>query len=148
MDDSFSFRTSLPLRRQFDPVVVKAAVSGILVVLGIGLFANWVIRSERESFARADRRVTASRAETTETVGASQAATIDAEVDEATRSALDGPSTTARIVSVAATTDAWAATVLGSGGVCHWIRASVGAVTRGAGLECTGTAALGPSAPR
>jgi type II secretory pathway pseudopilin PulG len=180
MDDSFSFRASLPLRRQFDPLVVKATVFGMLVVLGIGLFASWVIRSERESFSRADRRVTASRAEAAETVGAPEAATIDREADEATRIALDaaraaflehrsfldagpaqlsalqpgytfvdGPSTASRIVSVAATTDTWAATVRGSGGTCHWIRAtSAGGVTRGTGLECTGTAALGPSAPR
>ena len=57
MDDSFSFRTTVRLRRQFDPLVVKAAVFGTLVVLGIGLFANWVISSERESFSRAARHV-------------------------------------------------------------------------------------------
>ena len=57
MDDSFSFRTTVPLRRQFDPLKVKAAVFGTMVALGVGLFANWVISSERESFSRADRRV-------------------------------------------------------------------------------------------
>ena len=57
MDDAFSFRTSVPLRREYDPVTVKAAVFGALVVLGVGLFSNWVIRSERESFSRAGGHV-------------------------------------------------------------------------------------------
>ncbi len=56
MDDSFSFRTTAPIRRQLDPRALKAAVFVGLVALGIGSFANWVISSERESFARADRR--------------------------------------------------------------------------------------------
>jgi hypothetical protein len=180
MDDSFSFRASLPLRRQFDPVVLKAAVFGMLVVLGIGLFASWVIRSERESFSRADRRVSAARAEAAETVEAPEAATIDREADEATRIALDaaraaflehrsfldagpaqlstlqpgytfvdGPSTAPTIVSVASTAATWAAAVLGSGGMCHWIRAtSAGNVSHGIGTGCTGAAALVPSAAR
>lgn len=57
MDDFFSFRSAVPLRREFDPLVVKAAVFGSLVVLGIGFFSNWVIQSERESFSRAAGRV-------------------------------------------------------------------------------------------
>jgi hypothetical protein len=57
MDDSFAFRTTVPLRRRFDPTLVKAAVFGALIVLGIGLFASWVVASERASFARTDHRV-------------------------------------------------------------------------------------------
>jgi hypothetical protein len=62
---------------------------------------------------------------------------------------VDGPSTAPSIVSVASTTDTWAAAVGGSGGRCHWIRAtSVGNVSHGTGLECTGAAALSPSVLR
>jgi hypothetical protein len=181
MDDSFSFRATVPLRRQFDPRVVKAAVFGSLVVLGIGLFASWVISSERESFSRAGRSAMPSEVEAGHTDGLPPSPeTTDAEADEAIGIALraaraaflehrsfldagpaqlsalqpgytfvDGPSTTSRIVSVASTADTWAAAVQGQGGMCHWIRVtSAGDVTHGTGLECTGTAALSPSAPR
>ncbi len=57
MDDAFSFRTTVPLRREYDPLMVKAAIFCALVVLGVGLFSNWVIRSERESFSRAGGHV-------------------------------------------------------------------------------------------
>jgi hypothetical protein len=180
MDDSFSFRATVPLRRQFDPTVVRAALFGTLVVLGIGLFAHWVISSERESFSRADRSLMLHEVEARQTDGLPSPATNDAAADEATGIALkaaraaflehrsfldagpaqlsallpgytfvDGPSTTSRIVSVASTADTWAAAVQGQGGMCHWIRVtSAGDVTHGTGLECTGTAALSPSAPR
>lgn len=180
MDDSFSFRTSVPLRRQFDPVVVKAAVFGTLVVLGTGLFAIWVIGSERASFSRADRRVVPPAVEAGQMDGTQQFAIADAAAEKATRIALDaarvafiehrsfldagpaqlsarqpgytfvdGPSTAPRIVSVASTADTWAAAVQGSGGMCHWIRASsAGNVSHGTGLECAGAAALRPSVPR
>jgi hypothetical protein len=56
MDDSFAFRTSVPIRRRPDPIVVKAAIAlGIVAVL-VGIFASWVASSERRSFAHADRR--------------------------------------------------------------------------------------------
>jgi hypothetical protein len=180
MDDSFSFRTTVPLRRQIDPLVVKAAVFGTLVVLGIGLFANWVISSERESFSRADRHVTPSEADAAPIDAPPQLATGDADAEQATGLALDaarvaflehrsfldagpaqlsvlqqgytfvdGPSTAPRIVSVASTTDTWAAAVQGSGGICYWVRAtSEGSVSHGTGLECTGTTALTPSSRR
>jgi hypothetical protein len=89
MDDSFSFRTTVPLRRQIDPLVVKAAVFGTLVVLGIGLFANWVISSERESFSRADRHVTPSEADAAPIDAPPQLATGDADAEQATGLALD-----------------------------------------------------------
>ncbi len=53
MDDSFAFRTTVPLRRRFDPAIVKVAVFGTLLVLAIGLFARWIVASERDSFSRA-----------------------------------------------------------------------------------------------
>lgn len=89
MDDSFSFRSTVPLRREFDPLVVKAAVFCTLVVLGIGLFANWVMRSERESFSRADRGAVPSDVEAEPLDGSAHVATIDGEAEKATRIALD-----------------------------------------------------------
>jgi hypothetical protein len=56
MDDAFAFRTSTPLRKRIDPRIVRAAAVGAVILLGIVLFARWVIASERESFARIDRR--------------------------------------------------------------------------------------------
>ena len=56
MDDSFAFRTTVPIRRRPDPLLVKAAIALGVVALLIGIFANWVAASERRSFARADRR--------------------------------------------------------------------------------------------
>ncbi|MGH2679582.1 MAG: hypothetical protein ACRDG8_03735 [Actinomycetota bacterium] len=58
MDDSFAFRTTMPAPRRIEPRVRKATAVGTLLVLGVGLFANWVIVSERESLARAHRRET------------------------------------------------------------------------------------------
>jgi hypothetical protein len=90
MDDSFSFRTTVPLRREFDPLVVKAAVLGSLVVVGIGFFSNWVIQSERESFSRADGRVMPFQIEAEQlgTSGPPAAGDADADAEEATAVAL------------------------------------------------------------
>ena len=50
MDDTFAFRsTGRPLRRRVDPVAMKAALAAFVVVLAVGLFARWVIASERAS---------------------------------------------------------------------------------------------------
>lgn len=89
MDDSFSFRSTVPLRREFDPLAVKAAVFGTLVVLGIGLFANWVIRSERESFSHADRSVTRSDVDAEPLDGSAHLTTTGEEAEKATGIALD-----------------------------------------------------------
>ena len=152
MDDSFSFRTTVPLRRQFDPLKVKAAVFGTVVALGVGLFANWVISSERESFSRAARHVMPPEVQAAQVDARSELATT-AQAERATGIALDaaraafaehrsfldagpgqlsalqpgytfvdGPSTAPMIVSVASTADTWAAAVRGAGGMCHWIR--------------------------
>ena len=92
MDDSFAFRTTVPLRRQFDPRMVRATVFGVLVVLGIGLFTHWVIASERESFSRARPRIASSadpaEARVAGVDDAADAPATDAEAEEATRVAL------------------------------------------------------------
>ena len=178
MDDSFAFRTTVPLRRQFDPTMVRLAVFLTLVVLGVGLFSNWVVASERESFSRTSRREVPTETEVAETESLTGSSTQAAE--EATEIALgtarvafgahrsfldagpaqlsalepaytfvDGPSTTPEIVSVAATTDTWAAAAQAPGGLCLWIRVTAaGNVTHGFGSECTGSAALGPPPSR
>ena len=59
-----------------------------------------------------------------------------------------GPSTEPEVVSVAATTSAWAAAVLSPSGTCYLIRLGDGGrVTYGTGLDCTGAAALGAADP-
>jgi hypothetical protein len=61
---------------------------------------------------------------------------------------VDGPSTIARVVSVASTADAWAAAVRAPSGTCYWIRVGVGEPpTTGTVETCTGAAALRASAP-
>ena len=57
MDEAFAFHATTPLRRRIDPRIVRAAIAGAVVLLGIVLFARWVIASERESFARIHGRV-------------------------------------------------------------------------------------------
>jgi hypothetical protein len=89
MDDAFSFRSTVPLRRRFDPLAVKVVVFSTLVVLGIGLFANWVIRSERESFSRADRGPTPSEVEAEPLDGSAHLNTTGEEAEEAAGIAFD-----------------------------------------------------------
>jgi hypothetical protein len=172
MDDSFSFRARIPIRRRIDPWALKASLAVVLIALGIGAFAHWVIASEDASDARAARR------RVTEAVAVTQIAsdpvTTDADAKEAARIALaaakagfserrsfrdagpaqlsalqhgfvfvDGPSTMARVVSVAWTAGRWAAAIESSGGTCFWIRTDAhGTVERGTLQECVGSAAL------
>jgi hypothetical protein len=89
MDDSFSFRSTVPLRRQSDPLVVKAAVFGTLVMLGIGLFANWVIRSERASLSRAAGHVLPFEVEGVPPDTPPELVAIDAHAEKAIGVALD-----------------------------------------------------------
>ena len=152
MDDSFAFRTTVPLRRQFDPTMVRLAVFLTLVVLGVGLFSNWVVASERASFSRTSRREVPSEAATGSGNGLTSVST-HAHAERAIRLAIaaaevafskqgsfldatparltslqpgyifvDGPSTTPEVVSVAATNDTWAAAVQAPGGQCLWTR--------------------------
>jgi hypothetical protein len=179
MDDSFAFRTTVPLRRRFDPTMVRLAVFLTLVVTGVGLFSSWVVASEWNSFSRTSRREVPTESEVAPTESLTGSST-EAAAEEATEIALgaarvafsahrsfldagpaqlsvlepaytfvDGPSTTPEIVSVAATTDVWAAAVQVPGGMCLWIRATgSGDVTHGFGSDCTGSAALSPPPPR
>ncbi|HET6790149.1 MAG TPA: hypothetical protein VFI35_01005 [Actinomycetota bacterium] len=172
MDDSFTYRTTLPQGPRVEPGLVKAAAALVVLALGIGLFARWVVASERASFARGYQRVLPSMS-----VGhlrGSDPVRTDAEAEEATRIALaaarvalagsgsflaaeparlsalqpgftfvDGPSTTSTIVSVASDRRVWAAAVLGPSGTCFWVRAHRnGAVERGTSSTCTGASVL------
>jgi hypothetical protein len=61
MDDSFSFVTTVPLDRRVGPRPTKATILLAGLLIGVWTFASWVAASERESFARADRRTEATR---------------------------------------------------------------------------------------
>jgi hypothetical protein len=154
MNDSFAFRTTVPLRRRIDPGRVKVAIFSAIVVASVGLFATWVVASERESLARTRLRVAPSEVTVTG-IGDDIPSSSDADAEEATNAALaaaraaliehrsfldagpaqlsalepgytfvDGPSTTSSIVSVASTAHTWAAAVKGSRDTCYWIRAT------------------------
>ena len=174
MDDSFVFRTTVPIRRQLDPKVLKAAVLLGVLVLGIGSFARWVIASERASFVRADRRGASASVAVTQIGMSADLSTSAADAEQAVEAAftaakaafterrsfldagpaalaalqpgytyVDGPSTMPSVVSIAATRHSWAASVLGLGGTCYWIRVTGGGVvSHGSGSACTGAAAL------
>jgi cell division septation protein DedD len=59
MSDTFAFRAvPVPLRRRVRPRVVKAVGVALVVLIAMTWFARLVIRSERESFARAERHQT------------------------------------------------------------------------------------------
>ena len=153
MDDSFAYRTTLPQGPRVEPWLVKGVVVLVVLAVGIGLFARWVVASERASFAHGQQRVLPSMS-VGRLRGLEDAAGTDAEAEEATRIALaaarvafagpgrflaadparlsalqpgytfvDGPSTTSAIVSVAAERRLWAAAALGPSGTCFWIRA-------------------------
>ncbi|MCD6022955.1 MAG: hypothetical protein K0R20_2665 [Actinomycetia bacterium] len=153
MDESFAYRTTLPPGPRLEPWLVKGVVVLVVLALGIGLFARWVVASERASFARGSQRVSPSMS-VGRLRGSEDPAGTDADAEEATRIALtaaraalagsgsflaaepsrlsalqpgftfvDGPSTTSTIVSVAADRREWAAAVLGPSGTCYWVRA-------------------------
>jgi hypothetical protein len=179
MDDAFAFRTTTPIRRRIDPRIVRAAVVVGVVLLGIVLFARWVIASERESFARMHRRAKPTSVGVLQIPGTSAPEATDADAQESLRLALaaarvvtppgasfldagpaelaplrpgytfvDGPSTIPRVVSVAASEDAWAAAVRAPSGTCYWLRLGVGLPpVRGTIQTCTGAAALRATAP-
>ena len=171
MDDSFVYRTTVPIRREVNPRVWKAAFAIALVVIVVGLFARWVTASERRSLVLHPvpiPEVTAPPETPLEPRGtvrdaqealqsallAARAAYTDRrtflDADPARLGELqpgfvyvDGPSTTARIVSVDSTDDRWAAAVLGPDDVCRWIGVDPsGAVVRGTADDCTASAAL------
>jgi hypothetical protein len=88
MNESFAFRTTVPLRRRIDPGRVKVAVVTAIVVVGIGLFVTWVVTSERESFARRHPRVAPSERTVTGVGDAVVLSSTDADAMEATGIAL------------------------------------------------------------
>ena len=153
MDDSFAFRTTVPLRRQFDPTVVKLAVFVTIVVLSIGVFVDLGRDQRTEQFRAciARRGVERDRGRSS---GKPDQPLDDGNAEEATEIALDaaraafsahrsfldagpaqlsvlepaytfvdGPSTTSEIVSVAATPTHGRPRSRGPDGMCHWIRA-------------------------
>ena len=181
MDDSFAYRTTVPIRRQVDPRLIKAAFGAVAVLMAVALFGTWVVASERRSLDRdhpsalaADPAASTVPAVDDPAIAVPEPSATDDDVDEALRLAtdaawaiftadgsftgatparlgalqrgytyVDGPSTTASVVSVASTRGAWAAAVLGPDGVCVWTTISAdGAVGRATGAECTGAAAL------
>jgi hypothetical protein len=97
MDDSFSFRTTVPIRRRPDPLVVKAAIALGVVALLVGIFASWVAASERRSFARGDRRDGIASEVTVDDVG-DVPATIATPTDGDAQQALDVAAAAARSV--------------------------------------------------
>jgi hypothetical protein len=172
MDDSFAFRTTVPVRRQVDRRLVKGGIGVGVILCVVAWFATWVITSERKSFADRSVPVPAAPRPAAEPspdvdatlqdardalrnalVAARAASTerrtfLDAGPDRLTElqpgySFVDGPSTMPRIVSVASRDDAWAAAVMAPDGTCLWIRSTLGGdVVRATGNECTGAAAL------
>jgi hypothetical protein len=172
MDDSFAFRTTVPVRRQVDRRLVKGGIGVGVFLCVVAWFATWVIASERKSFADRPAPVAAAPAQSAETPPDPDATLQDAR--DALRNAfvaaraasierrtfldagparltelqpgysfVDGPSTMPRIVSVATTDEVWAAAVMAPDGTCLWVRATLaGEVTRATGVECTGSAAL------
>jgi hypothetical protein len=63
VDDAFTYRSSVPIRREVDPRLVRAGVAFLVVLIALVGFARWVIASERRSFA-APRPATATRVAT------------------------------------------------------------------------------------
>jgi hypothetical protein len=176
MDDGFSFHTTQRQRR-LDPRALKLAILAGVVVLVVGTFANWVIGSERASFARVRADASSARGParpsavtpglTTDDVarGHAQIALVAAEKIVRTGTFADvstarlaaarlgftfvqGPSTEPQMISVASSRTAWAAAVMSDSSTCYYIRLRAGdAVTFGTGLACTGEAALGANDP-
>jgi hypothetical protein len=175
VDDSFAFRTTVPVRRRVDRRLVKGGIGlGILLCL-IAWFTTWVVASERRSFSERTAPAVEAPSPVVELPPDPSATAQDAR--EALRIALvaaraaytergtfldagpggltelqpgysfvDGPSTMPRVVSVAGRDGVWAAAVMAPDGTCLWIRTtSAGDVARATGTECTGAAALASS---
>jgi len=171
VDDSFAFRTTVPVRRHVDRRLVKLAIGMGIFLCVVGWFASWVVASERRSLTEhraavavpaptaalapdADATLDDARRALRAAVLAAHAAYAERhsflDADAITLTALqpgftfvDGPSTMQQIVSVASTPDSWAAAVMGPDGTCLWIRATgEGEVEGATDEECTGVTAL------
>jgi hypothetical protein len=180
MEETFAFRADRMPRRRIDPLALKAAVAAALVVAVTGVFAKFVIDSERRSLARSEA---SSHSRDPDTAADIAPAFVDPEIDVPARSAaetaldaavatlaregslveagptelasvgsglifVDGPSTTAQVVSLATDGDEWAAAVMGASGTCFYAKVTAdGVQTFGTGVECTGAAALHAAMP-
>jgi len=180
MEETFAFRADRMPRRRIDPLALKAAVAAALVVAITGVFAKFVIDSERRSLARSEA---SARTRDPDTAADTAPAFVDPEIDVPARSAadtaldaavatlaregslveagptelaslgsglifVDGPSTTAQVVSLATDGDEWAAAVMGASGTCFYAKVTAdGVQTFGTGVECTGAAALHAAMP-
>jgi hypothetical protein len=86
MEDTFAFRADRMPRRRIDPLAMKAAVAAALVVAVTGMFAKFVIDSERRSLARAEAPV---HARDPDAVADIAPAFVDPEIDVPARSAAE-----------------------------------------------------------
>jgi hypothetical protein len=183
VDDSFAYRTTVPIRREVDPRLIRAAIGSVAALLVVIGFAGWVVASERRSLERArpdGRAAVPSVSPATDLAALPEPDVTETDVEtalglavDAARAAfaadgdflgatperladlqpgytfVDGPSTTASVVSVASTAERWAAAVLGPEATCAWTIVAVdGTDARTTGGECTGAAALASIAAR
>jgi hypothetical protein len=155
MDDTFSFQTN-ERQRRLDPRAFRLAVMAGVVVLAVGVFANWVVRSERASFAR----VRTTQVANTQPAAILPAAAAGPTPDDAARqhaevafaaaerivesgtfadaspagltnahlgfTFVEGPSTQPEVISVAASRTGWAAAVMSGSGTCYYIHLEKG----------------------
>ena len=98
MDDSFAFRTTVPIRRRPDPIVVKAAIALGIILLAIGLFARWVMASEERSLHGATARALTPEVTVSEVdvAAVTTPVTISTPTDGDARQALDVAAAAAR----------------------------------------------------
>jgi hypothetical protein len=172
MDDAFAYRTTVPFRRRVDRRRVKLGVVLAVVTVGIGVFAQWVVASERASFARADERRVGAEVTVRPVSPSIAPEATDADAREAVRVALlaaraaraeggsfldAGPAQLADLqpgylfvdgpstmprVVSVASTDGSWAAAI-KGRTCLWVRISgAGEVERGTSTVCTGASAL------
>lgn len=127
---------------------IVGTISGDDTVDDQGSFARG--GSDLDAPARADARAAL---ETARRVASGRATFLDAGPGELSAIAgrltfVDGPSPSPGVVSVAATRQAWAAAVMGSSGICYWVRySSRDGVSYGTERTCTGAAALSAADP-
>jgi hypothetical protein len=86
MEDTFAFRADRMPRRRIDPLAMKAAVAAALVFAVTGVFAKFVIDSERRSLARAEAPA---HARDPDTVADIAPGFVDPEIDVPARSAAE-----------------------------------------------------------
>lgn len=98
MSDTFSFEAaSRPLRRRVDPRAMRAAVAAFVIFCALGMFARWVIGSERASQRAPSGIVPSSLAATSPSVDAAGSAAVagDPAADAAAQRVADRAATAA-----------------------------------------------------